>query len=79
MKDIKVLGAGCPKCQQLTDLATQAAEIAGVEYTIEKVTDVSQFAQYGVMITPALVVNGEVLVVGKVPPLEDIQSLLEQH
>jgi small redox-active disulfide protein 2 len=79
MKEIKILGAGCPKCQQLADLATQAAEIAGLEYTVEKVTDVSKFAEYGVMITPALVVNGDVVTVGKVPPLEDIQSLLEQH
>ncbi|MBS3821986.1 MAG: thioredoxin family protein [Planctomycetes bacterium] len=79
MKDIKILGAGCPKCQTLMDLTTQAAEIAGLDYQIEKVTDVSKFAEYGVMITPALVVDGEVLTVGKVPPLEDIQSLLEQH
>jgi small redox-active disulfide protein 2 len=79
MKEIKILGAGCPKCEKLTDLTTQAAEILGLDYTVEKVTDVGRFAEYGVMITPALVVDGEVLTVGKVPPLDDIQSLLEQH
>lgn len=76
MKDIKILGTGCAKCNQLTHIAQQAANELGIPHHLEKVTDVMRFAEYGVMITPALVVDGKVKIAGKVPTLEEAKSLL---
>ena len=76
MKDIKVLGPGCAKCEKLAKNTETAARNLGVEYEIEKVTDVSKFAEFGVMMTPALVVDGEVKVSGKAPSAEEIKKLL---
>jgi small redox-active disulfide protein 2 len=73
---IQILGTGCPKCKKLTENAEAAAEAAGVEYTIEKVTDINGIMAFGVMMTPALVVDGEVKTVGKVPTVAEIQGLL---
>uniref|UniRef100_A0A7C4KGB3 Thioredoxin family protein n=1 Tax=Anaerolinea thermolimosa TaxID=229919 RepID=A0A7C4KGB3_9CHLR len=73
---IQILGTGCAKCVQLADHAEQAARALGLEYTLEKVTDINQIMGFGVMMTPALVVNGVVKVVGKVPGVEDIKKLL---
>ncbi len=76
MKDIKVLGTGCKKCQMLAETAEQAAKEMAIEYSIEKVTDLNAIMSYGVMFTPALVIDGEVKVAGKVPSIEAIQKLL---
>ncbi len=76
MKKIQVLGPGCPRCEQLAANADLAARTLGVDYEIEKVTDVNDIAAYGVVITPALAVDGEVVVVGKVMPTEELISLL---
>lgn len=76
MKKLQILGTGCAKCDQLVAATKQAADAAGIEYEIEKVTDFMRFADFGVMITPALVVDGEVKVSGKVPSVEQIQSML---
>lgn len=76
MKDIKVLGTGCKKCQMLTETADQAAKEMAIEYSLEKVTDLNAIMSYGVMFTPALVIDGEVKVAGKVPSIEAIQKLL---
>jgi len=76
MKDIKVLGTGCKKCQMLADTAEQAAKEMAIEYSLEKVTDLNAIMSYGVMFTPALVIDGEVKVAGKVPSIEAIQKLL---
>lgn len=72
MKKIQVLGTGCPKCQKLTEHARAAAEKCGQPYELEKVTDVMKFADFGVMTTPALVVDGRVVVSGKVPSVDEI-------
>ena len=74
--DIKVLGPGCPKCQQTEKIVKEAVAEAGVTARIEKVTDTMEIAGYGVFGTPAVVVDGEVKSVGKIPKKEDVKSWL---
>jgi small redox-active disulfide protein 2 len=73
---LQVLGPGCPKCQKLTANAEAAAKALGIEYQLEKVTEISKIMAFGVMITPALVVDGQVKVAGKVPSVDDIKAML---
>ena len=73
---LQILGTGCPKCKKLAENAEAAAKALGVEYTLEKVTDLSEIMTFGVMMTPALAVDGVVKVVGKVPDPETIKALL---
>jgi small redox-active disulfide protein 2 len=70
--DIKVLGPGCPKCQQTEKIVKDAVAESGVEASVEKVTDVMEIAGYGVFGTPAVVIDGEVKSVGKIPKKEEI-------
>jgi len=77
MKKLQILGTGCPKCEKLAENVEAAAKESGLEYELEKVTDVNDIMQFGVMLTPALAVDGEVKVVGKVPSKEDIKSWLQ--
>ena len=76
MKKLQILGTGCAKCDQLAAATKQAADASGIEYELEKITDFLRFAEFGVMITPALVVDGEVKVTGKVPSVVALQKLL---
>lgn len=76
MKKIQILGTGCPKCQKLAENTKQAAENLGVEYEMEKVTDINQIMTFGVMTTPGLVIDGKVLFAGKVPNAKDIEKLI---
>ncbi len=76
MKTIKILGTGCPKCNKLEELAVKAAGELGIEYTVEKVKELKKIMDYGVMITPALVVDEEVKVAGKVPSVEELKKLI---
>lgn len=78
MKKLIVLGSGCSKCNQLTEVVTKASDELGLEYEIEKITDFLRFADFGVMVTPALVVDGVVKVSGKVPPIEKMKTLLSE-
>ena len=73
---IQILGSGCARCRQLTSVAEQAARDMGLEYDLEKVTDVRRYADFGVMFTPALVVDGTVKVSGRVPSIEEVKRLL---
>jgi small redox-active disulfide protein 2 len=77
MKSIKVLGMGCAKCVKLAETAKEAAEAMGVEYTLEKVTDIKAIMGYGVMVTPALVVDEKVIFAGKLPTVDEIKKALE--
>ncbi len=77
MKQLQILGTGCAKCNQFTAVVQKAAEELKLEFEIEKITDMIKFANFGVMITPALVVDGVVKVSGKVPTLEETKKLLE--
>ena len=79
MKKIVVLGPGCPRCENLLRITGQAAEELGIEYHLEKLTDITRFADYGLMMTPGLVVDGELKVQGKVPPIDEIKAILAQE
>ncbi len=76
MKEIKILGTGCPKCSKLEELSKKAAEECGIEFSIEKVNEINKIMEFGVMTTPALVVDGEVKVAGKVPSLDELKKML---
>ena len=76
MKLVQVLGPGCAKCEKLKQNAEEAVQQSGVEATVEKITDINVITGFGVMMTPALAIDGEVKSVGKVLPSEDIQKLL---
>ena len=73
---IEILGMGCPKCKQLLANAEAAAKELGISAEFEKVTDIGKITDYGVMMTPALVVDGEVKVVGKVASPDEIKKML---
>jgi len=76
MKKLQILGPGCPKCKKLAENTETAAKQLGIEYTLEKVTDINDIMKFGVMMTPALVVDGQVKVVGKVPSPDEIKKML---
>jgi len=76
MKRIQILGPGCPKCKKLAENAEAAAEELGIDYEIEKVTDINEIMKFGVMMTPALAVDGQVKVVGKVASAEEIKPMM---
>ncbi len=76
MKKVQILGPGCPKCIELANRAQEAAKAAGSEVEVEKVTDLKQIMSFGVFMTPALVVDGEVKVIGKVPSVEEIKKMI---
>jgi len=76
--DIKVLGPGCPKCKKTETIVMEAVAESGVDATVEKVTDIMQIAQYGVFGTPAVVVDGEVKCVGKIPKKKDVSAWLNK-
>jgi small redox-active disulfide protein 2 len=75
---IEILGSGCAKCSNLADNAKKAVQILGIDATVEKVTDMKAIMQYGVMMTPALVIDGQVKAAGKLLSPEDIVSLLKK-
>ena len=75
--EIKVLGPGCAKCSQAEKVVTEAVAETGVDAQIEKITDTMEIAGYGVFGTPAIVINGEVKSVGKVPKKEQVKSWLK--
>ena len=76
MKKLQILGTGCPKCKMLAELTETAANDMGIEYEIEKVTDINEMMKFGVMMTPALAVDGQVKIVGKVPSPDEIKKML---
>jgi small redox-active disulfide protein 2 len=76
MKKLQILGPGCPKCKMLAELTETAAKDLGIEYELQKVTDISEIMKFGVMMTPALAVDGQVKVVGKVPSQDEIKKML---
>ena len=77
--EIKVLGPGCPKCEQTEKLVNEAIQEAGVSANVEKVKDIMEIAKHGVFLTPAVVVDGEVKSVGKVPSKEDIKGWITKE
>ncbi|HSA07364.1 MAG TPA: thioredoxin family protein [Candidatus Gastranaerophilales bacterium] len=76
MKKIQILGTGCPKCEKLAQAAEEAAKQLGLEYELIKIKDITEIMNFGVMMTPALAVDGQVKVSGKAPSIEEIKALL---
>ncbi|MGD8564010.1 MAG: thioredoxin family protein [Desulfarculaceae bacterium] len=76
--DIKILGPGCHKCGQTAEIVAQALAEAGKEAQVEKVTGMMEIASYGVFGTPAVVIDGQVKCVGKVPKKEEVKAWLEE-
>ncbi|MBN2593096.1 MAG: TM0996/MTH895 family glutaredoxin-like protein [Sedimentisphaerales bacterium] len=76
MKKIQILGTGCPKCRKLTENAEAAAKELGIDYEIEKVTEINEIMKFGVMMTPALAVDGQAKVTGKVADVGDVKKML---
>jgi small redox-active disulfide protein 2 len=76
MLKIQILGTGCAKCQQLTETVETAAKELDLPYVLEKVKEIDKIMAFGVMMTPALVVDGKVKVAGKVPTVDEIKKLL---
>ena len=76
MKKIQILGTGCAKCEKLAANTKQAADNLGLDYELEKVTDLNKIMEFGVMTTPALAIDGKVLLTGKVPSPTDIEKLI---
>jgi small redox-active disulfide protein 2 len=74
--DIKVLGTGCPKCKKLEQATIEAVAAAGIDATVSKVEDIMQIMQFGVMTTPALVIDGKVVVKGRVPGIDEIKNFI---
>ena len=77
MKKIQILGTGCAKCKKLAENAEAAAKELGIEYELEKVTDINEIIKMGVVMTPSMVVDGEVKIVGKAPGTEEIKESLK--
>jgi small redox-active disulfide protein 2 len=76
MKKIQILGTGCAKCQKLTENAKAAADSLGIAYEVEKITNIKDIMQFGVMTTPGLAVDGKVLSTGKLLSPEEIKKLI---
>ncbi len=76
MKKIQILGTGCPKCKKLAENAEIAAKDLGIEYSLEKITEISEIMKFGVMMTPALAIDGQVKSVGKVISPDEIKKML---
>lgn len=74
--DIKILGTGCPNCKSLEHITREVVEKNGIDATVSKVEDIVEIMNYGVMKTPALVVDGKVEIKGRVPSAEEIRQIL---
>ncbi len=78
MKKLQILGTGCPKCKKLAEATEEAAKGLGIEYQLEKVTDITAIMSFNVMMTPALAVDGKVRVSGKIPSVAELRTILAQ-
>jgi len=79
MKEIKILGTGCPRCEQLAAAAKQAADQLGLQVELTKIKDISEFPSYGLMLTPGLVIDDKLVVQGKVPTVDEIKVLFAKE
>ena len=75
-KDIKILGAGCDKCNRLYETTVEAVRATGTDAEVSKVSDISEIIAFGVMTTPAMVIDGHTVVSGRVPSLDEIKKLI---
>ena len=75
---IQILGTGCPKCEKLTEMVEEAIRAEGLDARLEKVTDIEEILTYGILMTPGLVIDGELKMTGKLPTPEQLRELLAQ-
>jgi small redox-active disulfide protein 2 len=73
---LQILGTGCPKCKKLAEATEDAAKNLGIDYRLEKVTDITAIMSFGVMMTPALAVDGDVKVSGRIPSVDELRKIL---
>ena len=76
MRKIQILGPGCARCKKMAENAEEAAKKLGIEYELEKVTDIKEIINFGVMMTPALVIDGKVKIAGRIPAAAELTELL---
>jgi small redox-active disulfide protein 2 len=77
MREIKILGTGCAKCTKLYEMVDRLCVELGLDYRMEKVSDVNEIISFGIMMTPGLVIDGVVKCSGKLPNTEDVRKWLE--
>ena len=75
-KEIKILGSGCDKCNRLYEMTVEAVRLTGVVAEVSKVSEISEIIAFGVMMTPAMVIDGQTVVTGRVPSLDEIKKLI---
>ena len=75
---IEILGTGCPKCKKLYEISEEAVKELGISAEIIKVTDINKIIDYGVMVTPALVIDGDLMVAGKIPGKQEITDWIKE-
>ena len=76
MIKLTILGPGCPRCNKLAELTEDTAQMLKLDYELKKITDITKIAEFGIMTTPVLMVNGEIKVAGKVPSQEELKNIL---
>ena len=76
---IQVLGTGCTKCTKLATQSEEAAKKMGIDYTLEKITNIDKIMSFGIMITPALIIEGKLKCSGNVPSVEQIEKILREE
>lgn len=76
MKDVKILGTGCPKCKQTTAIVEETVSKLGIEAKVEKVEDIMEIMKYNILSTPAVVVDGHVVFKGRVPSAHEMEAIL---
>ena len=75
---IAILGTGCPKCKKLGEMIIKALDELGIEAEVNKVTDINEIVEYGVMLTPALAIDGDVKFAGKLPSEKELKGYLQK-
>ena len=78
MTNLQILGGGCARCHELAVRVEEAAKSSGVEFVMEHISDLKRIMDFGVMVTPALVVNGKVKVAGRIPSMEELKGMLAE-
>ncbi|MFZ5806259.1 MAG: thioredoxin family protein [Verrucomicrobiota bacterium] len=76
MKKIQILGTGCAKCKKLAEITGKAANELGIEYELEKITQINDIIKFNIMALPALAVDGEIKIAGNIPSIEKIKKIL---
>ena len=76
MKQLQILGTGCPKCKKLYEATQQAVKELGIEAEVTKVEDINEIMKFNVMMTPALAVDGEVKVTGRIPKIQELRTMI---